>query len=69
MVIDGASLMTGLVSGSASMAYWVHGKKRHKSGMLWAGMALMVYPWFVDGLLPTIFIGVALLALPFFYRD
>lgn len=69
MVIDTPSLVTGLVFGSVGMAYWAYGKKRHKKGMLWAGVALMVYPYFVDNLSLSILIGAALFTVPFFYRD
>lgn len=69
MVISTSSLICGLVFGSVGMAYWVYGKKRHKSGMLWAGVSLMVYPYFVENLWLSIVIGAALFLLPFFYRD
>lgn len=69
MEINTSSLLVGLVTGSVGMAYWVYGKKRHKNVMLWSGVALMVYPWFVDGIMPSVLIGLVLFGVPFFYKD
>ena len=69
MEITTSSLIAGLVFGSFGFAYWRYGKKRERAGMLWAGVALMVYPYFVENQLLLVLIGAALLALPFVYKD
>lgn len=69
MQINTSSLLVSLVTGSIGMAYWVYGKKRHKSVMLWSGVALMVYPYFIEGILPSVLVGLALSGVPFFYKD
>jgi len=69
MQINASSLMTSLVFGSVGFSYWFYGRKKQRSGMLWAGVALMVYPYFIENLAASILIGAALSVLPFFYRD
>jgi len=36
--------------------------------LLFCGMALMIYPYFVDRMVVTIVIGAALSGMPFFFR-
>lgn len=63
-----AWIFCGLVTGVIGMAYFIYGKKQAKPVPLITGIALMIYPYFVDSLTWTIIIGVLLLALPFVYR-
>ena len=61
-------LFIGLVTGVIGMAYFVYGKKQSRPVPLVAGIALMVYPYFIDSLAISIAVGVALMALPFIFR-
>lgn len=61
-------LFIGLITGVIGMAYFVYGKKQSRPVPLVAGMALMVYPYFIDSLILSIAIGVALMALPFIFK-
>ena len=61
-------IICGLITGLFGMAYFIYGKKQSKPVPLIAGIALMFYPYFVDSLILTILIGVALLVLPFVYK-
>lgn len=61
-------LFCGLITGLFGMAYFVYGKKQSQPVPLIAGIGLMVYPYFVDSLILTLVIGVALLVLPFIYK-
>ena len=61
-------LFIGLITGVIGTAYFVYGKKQSRPVPLVAGMALMVYPYFIDSLVISIAIGVVLMALPFIFR-
>ena len=58
-------LMIGVITGAVGMGYFVYGKKQSKPVPLFAGILLCVYPYFFDGLIPVIAIGVALIVAPF----
>lgn len=61
-------LFIGAITGVIGMAYFVYGKKQCRPVPLVAGMALIVYPYFIASLVISIAIGVALMALPFIFR-
>ena len=46
-------------------AYFVYGKRQAKFVALFCGIALCIYPYFVDGWLWLCGIGAVLMALPF----
>ena len=64
-----STLIWGIVFGSVGMAYLVYGKKRQKLGAFIAGLALCIYPYFVNSAWLTALIGLALICVPFVYRD
>jgi len=55
-----------IVFGAIGIGYFSFGKKRDKNIFLLSGVALMVFPYFVEGLTLNIVVGVALVILPFF---
>ena len=61
-------LILGVITGVFGMAYFVYGKKQSKPVPLIAGLVLMVYPYFIDSLVWSIVIGIALIIMPFVYR-
>ena len=61
-------LFCGLVTGLFGMAYFVYGKKQSQPVPLIAGIALMVYPYFVSSNAQLFAIGVALIAIPYLVR-
>jgi len=62
---DTASLLfTGLLFSSAGLGYFIYGKRQHHRIALLAGIALMVYPYFITSLLPLVAIGVLLMLSP-----
>lgn len=61
-------LFAGLITGVFGMAYFVYGKKQQQFMPMIAGIALCVFPYFVDSLWLTIAIGIVLLVLPFVFR-
>ena len=62
---SGSSLLIGMIAGVFGVAYFVYGKKQAKLAPLIAGVALCVYPYFIEDVLWLIVIGVVLLAAPF----
>lgn len=63
-----AWLFSGLITGVIGMAYFVYGKKQSQPVPLTCGIALMVYPYFIDSLLITIIIGTVLAVVPFVFK-
>ena len=58
-------LIAGLVAGVFGMAYFVYGKRQTKIAPMVCGVALCVYPYFVDSLVWLCVIGAVLLVVPF----
>lgn len=58
-------LFAGLVAGVFGMAYFVYGKRQTKIAPMVCGVALCVYPYFVDSLVWLCVIGAVLLVVPF----
>ncbi len=54
-----------IVFGFIGMGYFSFGKKRENNIFLLAGIALIVFPYFVDGLTLNIIVGVSLSIIPF----
>ena len=60
-----ATLAIGIFAGAIGVGYFIYGKRQTKFVPLIAGMALCVYPYFVDSVLWLVVIGAVLLAAPF----
>lgn len=58
-------LLISLIAGVFGAAYIIYGKKQAKFSALFAGIALCVYPYFIDSVLWECVIGAGLLAVPF----
>lgn len=65
-VFDTWSLVLGLIFGSIGLAYFIYGKKRDNVVARYSGLALMVYPYFIDNKYYVLGVGIALMALPKF---
>jgi hypothetical protein len=63
--MTGTTLAIGILTGAVGTGYFMYGKRQTKFAPLLAGMALCVYPYFVDSTLWLIVIGAALMAAPF----
>lgn len=67
-MVDTANIVWALLFGAVGIGYFTYGRRQdHKSALL-AGIALMIYPYFVSGTLAMIAVGAALLALPFLLK-
>ena len=60
------SLIIGFIAGVFGVAYFVYGKKQAKLSAMLAGVALCVYPYFIDNVWAELAVGAVLLAVPFF---
>ena len=58
------TLFLGLLFGAVGTVYLALAKKEHDATYLLCGFALIVYPYFVDGVALTIAIGIVLAAIP-----
>jgi hypothetical protein len=63
--MTGTTLAIGILTGAIGVGYFMYGKRQTKFVPLLAGMALCVYPYFVDSALWLVVIGAVLLAAPF----
>ena len=63
--MTGTALAIGMLTGAIGVGYFMYGKRQTKFVPLLAGMALCVYPYFVDSALWLVVIGAVLLAAPF----
>jgi hypothetical protein len=60
-----ATLVIGILAGAIGVGYFMYGKRQTKFAPLLCGMALCVYPYFVDSVAWLVVIGAALMAAPF----
>jgi hypothetical protein len=61
-------LLLGVLFGSLGLGYWIYGKREQKAMPLLAGVALMVFPYFLSQAWEIIVIGLVLAAIPFLIR-
>jgi len=54
-----------IVFGIIGMGYFSYGKKSDNNIFLISGIALMVFPYFVEGLSLNIVVGIGLIIVPF----
>jgi hypothetical protein len=62
MSFDAGTLFLSLITGGIGLVLFVYGKKQERWPQLAAGIALMVYPYFVSDLLVSVFIGIGIVA-------
>jgi len=63
-----ALLLWGVLFSSIGLGFFVYGRKQRSIMPLLTGLALMVYPYFVDTVMLLIGAGIVLIALPYFVR-
>jgi hypothetical protein len=59
------TLVIGIITGAFGLAYIVYGRRQAKFAPLIAGVALCVYPYFIDSVVWLCVVGAVLLAAPF----
>jgi hypothetical protein len=60
--LDPGALFLSLIVGGIGFVLFVYGRKQERWPQMAAGVALMVYPYFVENVLLLIAIGVAICA-------
>ncbi|OHB69972.1 MAG: hypothetical protein A2W23_03545 [Planctomycetes bacterium RBG_16_43_13] len=60
-----STLVTAIIFSSIGLAYFIYGKKQRQPVPLVIGILLMVYPYFIPGLLTSIIVGLLLTIIPF----
>jgi len=63
-----ASLLLGVVFGAVGLAYFVYGKKQQRFIPLLCGIGLMIFPYFMSNTVLLVVVGLALSAIPYFFR-
>ena len=61
-------IVWGLVFGSIGLGYALYGRQQRAPVSLFAGLALMGVPYFIDGTVGLLFAGALLMSLPFFVK-
>ena len=67
-MVSTAMILWSLVFGSIGLGYFIYGRKQANKIASYAGIALMVYPYFVSSLAVLILIGAGLMLLPKFLK-
>ena len=68
-IFSGANLLGGLIFGSIGFVAFIYGKRMHIWKPMLIGLALMVYPYFVDNEVVMFAIGVVGTAALFLFRE
>ena len=63
-----ASLIWGVIFGAVGLAYFVFGKRQQRFVPLFCGIGLMAFPYFVSNTVLLVIVGLALSAIPYFFR-
>ena len=63
-----ALLALNLLLGAFGLACFVYGKKNGAIVPLICGVCLMIFPYFISGLVPLILVGLILILLPRFIQ-
>lgn len=58
----------GVLFGAIGVGYFVYGRKQRRAMPFIAGVGLMAFPYFVDGLVFTLLFGAMLMATPFLVK-
>ena len=61
-----ALILSGLLFSSVGLGYFIYGRRQNRKAALMAGIALMVYPYFVSSTLAMVVAGGVLMSLPWF---
>ena len=65
---DTSQLMWGVLFGGIGLGFFLYGKKQKAVVPLFAGIALMAFPYVVTNTYALVGIGLALIMLPFIVR-
>jgi hypothetical protein len=63
-----AVLIWGIIFGSIGAGFAIYGKRQKAIVPLCVGVALCVFPYFFENVYLLVFVGMMLLAIPYFVR-
>jgi len=63
-----AVLIWGMLFGAIGFGYFLYGKKQKAIIPFCVGIVLCVFPYFIANVYVLIFVGLVLMAIPFFVR-
>jgi hypothetical protein len=66
--VNTATLLWGLLFGSIGLGFFVYGRRQKAVVPLLAGLALMIFPYFIANTIALVTVGIALIAIPYFLR-
>jgi hypothetical protein len=66
--MDASVLLCGLCFGAIGFGYFLYGKQQRAVVPLACGVALMIFPYFIPNVFALVAIGIALAAIPYFFR-
>jgi hypothetical protein len=66
--VNTSSILWGVLFGSLGAGYALYGKKQRAMVPLLSGLALMLFPYFIQNTYLLVVVGAALAALPFIFR-
>lgn len=67
-LLDTGSIIIGLLFGSIGFGYFLYGKKQAHAVARYSGIALMIYPYFVQNKYAAVGVGIVLMLLPKFVQ-
>jgi hypothetical protein len=67
--VDVGVLLWGLLFSSIGLGFFLYGRKQRAVVPLVCGLALMIYPYFIPNVIALVAIGVALTAVPYFFKS
>jgi hypothetical protein len=67
--VNAGVLLWGLLFSSIGLGFFLYGKKQRAVVPLVCGLVLMIYPYFIPNVIALVVIGVALSAVPYFFRS
>ena len=67
--LSASILMLSMLFGSVGLGYLIYGKKAGQLIPLGAGLALMIFPYFISSVMLLIVIGLVLMIVPFVLRE
>lgn len=67
-MMDSAILLWGLLFSSIGVGYFMYGKRKSNPIIRYTGVALIIYPYFVQNTGVLVLMGVALLLVPSFIK-
>jgi hypothetical protein len=66
--VNTATLLWGLLFGSIGLGFFVYGRRQKAVVPLLAGLALMIFPYFISNTIALVTLGIVLMAIPYFIR-